>query len=61
MDIDQGKLDAFMGKMIGHMTGGMICYAVWLGDELAVPVFRNRVVLPDWVSSVLDDRLDPGA
>ena len=36
MDIDQGKLDAFMGKMIGHMTGGMICYGVWLGDELGL-------------------------
>ncbi len=36
MDIDQGKLDAFMGKMMGHMTGGMICYAVWLGDELGL-------------------------
>ena len=22
MDIDQGKLEAFMGQMIGHMTGG---------------------------------------
>jgi hypothetical protein len=36
MDVDQGKLEAFMGKMIGHMTGGMICYGVWLGDELGL-------------------------
>src|SRR5215470_707368 len=34
MNIDQQKLEAFMGKMIGHMTGGMVCYAIWLGDEL---------------------------
>src|ERR1051325_9058294 len=32
--MDQQKLEAFMGKMIGHMTGGMVCYAIWLGDEL---------------------------
>jgi 2-polyprenyl-3-methyl-5-hydroxy-6-metoxy-1,4-benzoquinol methylase len=36
MAVDQAKLDAFMGKMIGHMTGGMICYGVWLGDELGL-------------------------
>jgi SAM-dependent methyltransferase len=36
MDVDQKKLDAFLGKMIGHMTGGMICYGVWLGDELGL-------------------------
>jgi SAM-dependent methyltransferase len=36
MDIDQGKLDAFMGKMIGHMTGGAICQSIWLGDELGL-------------------------
>jgi 2-polyprenyl-3-methyl-5-hydroxy-6-metoxy-1,4-benzoquinol methylase len=34
MDFDQSKLEAFMGKMIGHMTGGTICYSIWLGDEL---------------------------
>jgi 2-polyprenyl-3-methyl-5-hydroxy-6-metoxy-1,4-benzoquinol methylase len=36
MNIDQGKLEAFMGKMIGHMTGGTICYSIWLGDELGL-------------------------
>jgi 2-polyprenyl-3-methyl-5-hydroxy-6-metoxy-1,4-benzoquinol methylase len=34
MDIDQDKLEAFMGKMIGHMTGAALCYSIWLGDEL---------------------------
>jgi SAM-dependent methyltransferase len=36
MEIDQAKLDAFMGRMIGHMTGGAICYSIWLGDELGL-------------------------
>jgi len=36
MNIDQGKLDAFMGKMVGHMTGLGLCWAVWLGDQLGI-------------------------
>ena len=36
MNVDQGRLEAFMGKMIGHMTGGTICYSIWLGDELGL-------------------------
>jgi len=36
MDIDHGKLEAFMGKMIGQMTGTALCYSVWLGDELGL-------------------------
>ena len=36
MDIDQDKLEAFMGKMIGHMTGAAMCYSIWLGDELGL-------------------------
>ena len=32
----RGRLEAFMGKMIGHMTGGAICYGIWLGDELGL-------------------------
>jgi SAM-dependent methyltransferase len=34
MDIDNDKLGALMGKMIGHMTGAMVCHAIGLGDEL---------------------------
>jgi SAM-dependent methyltransferase len=34
MDIDHGQLEAFLGKMIGHMTGAAVCCSVWLGDEL---------------------------
>jgi SAM-dependent methyltransferase len=29
-------LEAFMSKMVAHMTGGAICYSVWLGDELGL-------------------------
>lgn len=36
MNVDQGKLETLMGKMIGHMTGGTICYSIWLGDELGL-------------------------
>ena len=25
-----------MGRMVGHMTGGAVCFAVWLGDELGL-------------------------
>jgi len=36
VNIDQGKLEAFMGKMIGNMTGATLCYSIWLGDELGL-------------------------
>ena len=34
--VDENKLQEFMGKMIGHMTGGTLCYSIWLGDELGL-------------------------
>src|SRR5689334_1405489 len=34
--IDESKLQEFMGAMIGHMTGGALCFGVWLGDELGL-------------------------
>ena len=36
MDVNEDKLNAFMGKLIGHMTGGTVCHAIWLGDELGL-------------------------
>ncbi len=36
MKIDQKKLDEFMGKLIGQMTGATLCYSIWLGDELGL-------------------------
>ena len=32
--IDEAKLEAFMGQMVGHMTGAALCLGIWLGDEL---------------------------
>ena len=34
--IDEAKLEQFMGQMVGHMTGGALCFGVWLGDELGL-------------------------
>ncbi len=36
MSIENSKLEAFMGKMVGYMTGGAICHSIWLGDELGL-------------------------
>lgn len=30
--MDEAKLEQFMGTMVGHMTGAMACFGVWLGD-----------------------------
>ena len=34
--IDESRLEQFMGRMVGYMTGGAMCFAVWLGDELGL-------------------------
>jgi 2-polyprenyl-3-methyl-5-hydroxy-6-metoxy-1,4-benzoquinol methylase len=34
--IDESKVEEFMGRMVGYMTGGTLCYGVWLGDELGL-------------------------
>src|SRR5687768_15044940 len=34
--IDEAKLEEFMGRMAGYMTGGALCFGVWLGDELGL-------------------------
>ncbi len=34
--IDEAKLEEFMGRMVGHMTGATVCFAIWLGDELGL-------------------------
>jgi 2-polyprenyl-3-methyl-5-hydroxy-6-metoxy-1,4-benzoquinol methylase len=36
MNVDQTRLEAFLGKMIGYMTGSTICSSIWLGDELGL-------------------------
>ncbi|MEZ0228854.1 MAG: class I SAM-dependent methyltransferase [Planctomycetota bacterium] len=34
--VDEKKVEQFMGRMVGHMTGAALCYGVWLGDELGL-------------------------
>jgi SAM-dependent methyltransferase len=48
--VEMSKLEAFMGLMVGHMTGGAMCYGVWLGDELGF--YRG---LADGGSQTADD------
>ena len=30
--IDEARLEEFMGRMVGYMTGGAACLGIWLGD-----------------------------
>jgi 2-polyprenyl-3-methyl-5-hydroxy-6-metoxy-1,4-benzoquinol methylase len=34
--IDEARLGEFMGQMSAYMTGGALCFAAWLGDELGL-------------------------
>ena len=34
--VDMQRLEQFMGQMVGYMTGGAMCFGVWLGDELGL-------------------------
>jgi len=34
--IDEARLEEFMGRMVGHMTGATACLSIWLGDELGL-------------------------
>lgn len=33
---DETRLEEFMGRMVGYMTGGAACFGIWLGDELGL-------------------------
>jgi 2-polyprenyl-3-methyl-5-hydroxy-6-metoxy-1,4-benzoquinol methylase len=35
-NVDEAKLEEFMGNLVGYMTGGAMCFGVWLGDELGL-------------------------
>jgi SAM-dependent methyltransferase len=35
-EVDEAKLSEFMGDVVGHMTGGALCFGMWLGDELGL-------------------------
>ena len=45
--IDESRLEQFMGQMVGYMTGGAMCFGVWLGDELGL----YRVLAEEGASS----------
>jgi SAM-dependent methyltransferase len=34
--IDEQRLEEFMHRMIGYMTGSAVCFGIWLGDELGL-------------------------
>jgi 2-polyprenyl-3-methyl-5-hydroxy-6-metoxy-1,4-benzoquinol methylase len=34
--VDEQRLEEFMGRMVGFMTGGAVCMGIWLGDELGL-------------------------
>jgi 2-polyprenyl-3-methyl-5-hydroxy-6-metoxy-1,4-benzoquinol methylase len=34
--VDEAKLGELMGQMVGFMTGGALCFSIWLGDELGL-------------------------
>jgi 2-polyprenyl-3-methyl-5-hydroxy-6-metoxy-1,4-benzoquinol methylase len=34
--IDDTKLEQLMGQVVGFMTGGAMCFGMWLGDELGL-------------------------
>ena len=36
VNVDEAKLGEFMGRMVGYMTGGAMCFSIWLGDELGL-------------------------
>ena len=35
-EVDEAKLEEFMGRMTGYMIGGSACFGVWIGDELGL-------------------------
>ncbi|MGQ0466400.1 MAG: class I SAM-dependent methyltransferase [Sporichthyaceae bacterium] len=39
--MDEAKLEQFMGGMVGNMTGAMLCFGVWLGDEVGFYAAMN--------------------
>ena len=58
--VDEAKLGEFMGQMAGYMTGGALCFSIWLGDAglyrtLVAPgpvpadqLAARPAVIPDW-------------
>ena len=36
MAVDERKVEELTGRMVGNMTGAMVCFGAWLGDELGL-------------------------
>ena len=34
--MDENRVEELVGAIAGHMTGGAVCFAIWLGDELGI-------------------------
>jgi SAM-dependent methyltransferase len=34
--VDEAKLEQLMEQVVGYMTGGAMCFGMWLGDELGL-------------------------
>jgi 2-polyprenyl-3-methyl-5-hydroxy-6-metoxy-1,4-benzoquinol methylase len=34
--VDEARVQELMGQMVGYMTGGAMCFGVWVGDELGL-------------------------
>jgi 2-polyprenyl-3-methyl-5-hydroxy-6-metoxy-1,4-benzoquinol methylase len=34
--MDEARVQELMGQMIGYITGGAVCFGVWIGDELGL-------------------------
>lgn len=34
--MEEGRMEEFTRMMVGHMTGAMLCFGVWLGDEVGL-------------------------
>ena len=53
--IDESRLEQFMGQMVGYMTGGAMCFGIWLGDELGL--YRALTELGTSAADELADRV----
>jgi SAM-dependent methyltransferase len=36
VSVDEVRLEDFMHRLVGFMTGSAVCYGIWLGDELGL-------------------------
>ncbi len=34
--LDETRLEEFMGRIVGYLTGGAASFGIWLGDELGL-------------------------